>query len=158
MRDNDKSCNIRDILSFNAKCNRPYDCFIVHIQSNICKPSHNSFTCSIFTTSYFFLHCICKLKFRLSEKHEKICAIFLRLLYIYLVNVQTTRMIFLNFVCFSESPNFNNFMVSRLNTLFLCTIYFDHFTAMGFFLTNVCWTHFGPHFNTIQKKVPPFSL
>ena len=28
-------------------------------------------------------------------------------LYIYLVNVQTVRKIFSNFVCFSESPNFN---------------------------------------------------
>ena len=29
-------------------------------------------------------------------------------LYIYLVNVQTMRKIFSNFVCFSESPNFND--------------------------------------------------
>ena len=30
-------------------------------------------------------------------------------LYIYLANVQTMRKIVSNFVCFSESPNYNNF-------------------------------------------------
>ena len=54
-----------------------------------------------------FILCQCKaLKFGLSEKHTKICVIFLMLcsLYIYLVNVQTIRKIFSNFLCFSESP------------------------------------------------------
>ena len=49
------------------------------------------------------------LKFGLSEKHTKFEKIFLMVLtnqLIYLVNVQTMRKIFSNFVCFSESPNF----------------------------------------------------
>ena len=47
-------------------------------------------------------------KFGLSEKHTKICTIFLMLwTFTYIVNVQSMRQIFSNFVCLSESPNFN---------------------------------------------------
>jgi len=48
-------------------------------------------------------------KFGLSEKHTKFEKIFLMVLtsqLLYLVNVKTTRKIFSNYVCFSESLNF----------------------------------------------------
>ena len=51
-----------------------------------------------------------RLKFGLSKKHTKFEKMFLMILtkqLIYLVNVKTMRKIFLNYVCFSESPNFN---------------------------------------------------
>ena len=40
------------------------------------------------------------------EAHENVRSLP-HALYIYLVKVQTMRKIFSNFVCFSESPNFN---------------------------------------------------
>ena len=49
-------------------------------------------------------------KFRLSEKYTKFEKIFLMVLtnqLIYLVNIKTMTKIFSNYVCFSESPNFN---------------------------------------------------
>ena len=49
---------------------------------------------------------IISLMFKLSEKYTEFEKNLLRGLYIYLVNVQTLRKIFSNFVCFSESPNF----------------------------------------------------
>ena len=51
----------------------------------------------------------CQLKFGLSVKHTKI----------YLVNIQTMRKIFSNFVCFSESPNFNPILKFK-NFLWAC--------------------------------------
>ena len=54
--------------------------------------------------SYFFF-----IKFGLSEKDTKIWTNLPHALDIYLVNVQSTRKIFSNFLCFSWSPNFNPF-------------------------------------------------
>ena len=50
------------------------------------------------------------LKFGLSEKQTKYEENLHHVLYIYLLNVQTMRKIFFSiFLCFSESPNFNDF-------------------------------------------------
>ena len=61
--------------------------------------------CEIFDGSFYTV----PIKFGLSEKHTKLEKIFLMVLtnqLIYLVNIKTMRKIFLNYVCFSKSPNF----------------------------------------------------
>ena len=65
----------------------------LQIADSFCLPGKFSdFSCVIYPPS---------LKFELSEKHTKICAMF----FIYLVKVWTMRKILSNVVCFSEIPN-----------------------------------------------------
>ena len=61
------------------------------------------------------------LKFGLSEKHTKFEKIFLMVLtnqLIYFVNVKTTRKIFSNYVCLSESLNFKNNNEWKMQAIF----------------------------------------
>ena len=77
------------------------------------------------------------IKFGLSEKHRKVCAIFLMLCPFTLVNVQTMRKIFSNFACFSESPNFK--MSTR--------------KKMSFVKSYLMWTLLNSLFSTSIRRI-----
>ena len=63
---------------------------------------------NMYSSRFIFFRLL--VKFGLLEKHTKFEKIFLMVLtnqLIYIVNVKTMRKIFLNYVCFSKSSNFN---------------------------------------------------
>ena len=103
--------------------------------------------------SYFFISCqnvtrcfqICLVNFRLFEEHTKFEKIFLMVLtneLIYLVNVKTIRKIFSNYVCFSESPNFESnleqVLQSTNNLLLFFGLIDERMRPYYFFYENIC--------------------
>ena len=80
-------------------------------------------SCTSETTKIVKAYFFSQIKFRLSEKHTKLKKkSSLWFGHLLIVNVQTMRKIFSNYVCFSKSPNFNmptyydNFSTCQIET------------------------------------------